>query len=798
MTLPLTESSVGLNAAQAVIGTKAETLSRLRAHLKKAKVPDLLYFTIEQWRDDQSACLEQMRAKFAARKVAVRSSSLAEDCWNASNAGAFKSLLNVCPQNEEEFVRSVNEVVASYGPYAPDNQVLVQEMVGDVALSGVLFTRSIDFDAPYYVVNYDDRSGLTDTVTGGCGKGLRTVFAFKELPGKINKVDKRLAAVIEAAKEIESLTCHGRLDIEFAVAGDSVSILQVRPLVKNGISRSKVDDATFGELLKKAAAQISSLQRRHPYLSGKSTCFGVMPDANPAELIGIKPRPLAFSLYRHLITDDLFASVRAQYGYRDVAPYPMMVSLLGQPFVDARVSFNSLTPAEISTATADAIINACITKLASTPNLHDKVEFDVVVNCWFPGVDKVVADRFNGLTEHDKSAYVTAMRDLTYAAIARIDQDVRDTQPLRQRFDDVIDSELPALRKAFVLLEDAQRLGASPFIRLARSGFVAMAMLKGLVAREIITQAQFDDFMSSLNTVSKQIEASAYSVKTGRESLDHMVRLYGHLRPGTYDILSPAYFEDAERFLSPIVEAAKNVETVGFAWGEQSTGSMQKVFDDAGLNISVSQFEEFCREAIEGREYGKFVYTKNMSYALEYVRLWGQENGLSRDDLSFLKWPYLRDLALSTGPLDKQVIFDHIDAARKEYQLHQAVELPSLVSAPDDVFAFEQLSAQANFITSKSVTSGLAVLDVQQSGQMDLSGKIVMIPGADPGYDWLFSQDIGGLITMFGGANSHMAIRAAEQRLPAAIGVGQKIYDAISKANTVALNCGSRTIKAIN
>ena len=33
------------------------------------------------------------------------------------------------------------------------------------------------------------------------------------------------------------------------------------------------------------------------------TAFGVMPDWNPAEIIGIRPRPLALSLYQEIMTD---------------------------------------------------------------------------------------------------------------------------------------------------------------------------------------------------------------------------------------------------------------------------------------------------------------------------------------------------------------------------------------------------------------------------------------------------------------------------------------------------------------
>ena len=53
--------------------------------------------------------------------------------------------------------------------------------------------------------------------------------------------------------------------------------------------------------------------------------------------------------------------------------------------------------------------------------------------------------------------------------------------------------------------------------------------------------------------------------------------------------------------------------------------------------------------------------------------------------------------------------------------------------------------------------------------------KIVLIENADPGFDFLFSYKIKGLITKYGGANSHMAIRCMELGLPAIIGSGDKI-----------------------
>ncbi len=58
----------------------------------------------------------------------------------------------------------------------------------------------------------------------------------------------------------------------------------------------------------------------------------------------------------------------------------------------------------------------------------------------------------------------------------------------------------------------------------------------------------------------------------------------------------------------------------------------------------------------------------------------------------------------------------------------------------------------------------------------------------------MFAHGLAGLITKYGGANSHMAIRSAELNLPAAIGVGDKIYDELMTAQSIRLNCGQKQI----
>ena len=79
----------------------------------------------------------------------------------------------------------------------------------------------------------------------------------------------------------------------------------------------------------------------------------------------------------------------------------------------------------------------------------------------------------------------------------------------------------------------------------------------------------------------------------------------------------------------------------------------------------------------------------------------------------------------------------------------------------------------------------------------NLSSSIVCISHADPGYDWLFSYDIGGLITAWGGVNSHMAIRAGELGIPSMIGCGEILYNKCVQAKKILLDCESRTIEIV-
>ena len=68
-----------------------------------------------------------------------------------------------------------------------------------------------------------------------------------------------------------------------------------------------------------------------------------MPDWNPAEIIGLFPKPLAFSFYEDIITKKIWAESRKSLGYKDLTNYKLMENFVSHPYINTNLSFQSFT-----------------------------------------------------------------------------------------------------------------------------------------------------------------------------------------------------------------------------------------------------------------------------------------------------------------------------------------------------------------------------------------------------------------------------------------------------------------------
>ena len=160
--------------------SKANVLYSLKDLIKKSKIEKLYYFTVEDWKINKRKYLNNIRNTFAS-DIIVRSSSFGEDSIDKSEAGKFLSILNVNPKSNTELSHAIQRVINSYNSHSvldSKNQVLIQNQTKNVILSGVLFTKTLETDSPYYVINFET-SGSTDSVTKG--KVSNTIKIFNNM-----------------------------------------------------------------------------------------------------------------------------------------------------------------------------------------------------------------------------------------------------------------------------------------------------------------------------------------------------------------------------------------------------------------------------------------------------------------------------------------------------------------------------------------------------------------------------------------------------------------------------------------
>ncbi len=800
--------------SQFVFGTKAQTLERLQSIVSEATILDQVRFSALEWNENPEAVMGRITEAIPKVHLVVRSSAYNEDTWGKSQAGVYHSELGVEGNNPAVLRKAIDAVCDSFvsinGSNTLRDEVFVQAHLDDVVMSGVLFTRNPETGAPYVAINYDDTSSTTDTVTSGKGRDLSTliVYKYEKLAFQGNKYISHLMKVVN---ELEGLLGHDALDIEFAFdSSDKCYLLQVRVLTGYG-SGVEITDVDVDEELNSIDDYVGKLLRFKSPLLGKKTILADMPDWNPAELIGVSPRPLALSLYQYLITDRVWGKARVMGGYRDTGSTPLVVAISGHPYVDTRASLNSFLPASLTANLGDKLVNYCVECLNDSPELHDKFEFSVAFTCLDFDFGTRSQELMSNNFSHEEIGHLrdglrSLTDDIVCQRISSIDEQMSIVGKLEPRRSQLMDMQednvLSIVRTIDALLADCVQFGTLPFAMIARNAFIAMALLKSLCSRGVLSSEEFDSILQTIPTVASDITSDLHLLSTDSLSLDTFLGRYGHLRPGTFDITSLSYREAPDYYLGKQVNSEKFVklehDSVGIASIlEKHTLAINRLIDESGFTFDLRQMCSFIESSIPARELIKFEYTKNLSAALSLIVSLGEHLGLSRDDVSFLPIHRLLDVSTnSPSNVLRTELARMITLSRKRYTLQTAIKLPHMISSVSDLVYFKLLKWQPNFITSKKVVGEVTTIDDRES-ELDLTGKIIMIESADPGYDWIFGHQISGLVTKYGGAASHMAIRASELELPAAIGCGDIIYDELLEANLIELDCALELVRVL-
>lgn len=781
-------------------GTKSENLFNLKNKLKKSIILDQFTFTALDFQNNEKLVIDDIQNKINSNQIVVRSSALSEDTQNSSMAGKFKSILNVDKRDKKKISEAIKIVLDSFqkdevNNFEEKNQILIQPYLKNVDMSGVIFTKNLQTSSPYYTINYDIGDN-TESVTSGSFGNLKTFICHNDFAYEIP--DKKLSNLIDAIKEIESITNFDALDCEFAFINLELYILQIRPIA--AVKKSTVVDQS--SILNEIHCLKNFFEIDNVMLSGSKKAFGTMPDWNPAEIIGKNPKKLSFDLYKYLITDNVWSLSRSEMGYKFVDS-PGMVSLGGKPYVNIQMSFNTFIPKNIPDNLCSKLIDFFIEKLQKNPENHDKVEFLTVITSYdFNFEDKIKELSDKGFSIDECSEVSLAYKDLTQKIISEetisINNELDKTINLGKKSYEILNSNLDKINKIYYLLENCKKYGTLPFSNLARCSFIGSIFLKSLLVKKLITQEEYNKFFKSINTVAKEFISDLELLKQSNLDKAKFIEKYGHLRPGTYDITSKTYSENFDNYIN--FDEKSNINTKQnnkFSFSKDTIEKISNELFKSELNFDVNTLLEFIKKSMEAREKSKFEFTKALSLVLDLISDLGNDYDLDLDQLSHLDLSILINQRSNSSKLNlKKEMTNNINKNKEFHLISQSIHLPELIFDTKDMESFHYTSILPNFITNHEIMANIFYLNSDKAN--NLKNKIVCIENADPGFDWIFSHGIKGLITKYGGVASHMSIRCAEFDLPAAIGCGDKIFNDIIKSSVVRLNCSNQTIRKIS
>jgi glutamine kinase len=343
------------------------------------------------------------------------------------------------------------------------------------------------------------------------------------------------------------------LDIEFAFGKDLTPyLLQVRAITTqpnwNRAVTKRIDLTLQG-----VQAFVTERFKKLNGVYGETTVLCQMPDWNPVEMIGRAPRALANSLYQALITDHSWSNVRENMGYAVPKGRPLMVTLAGQPFIDTRLSFHSYLPNTISPTIAEIVVNHWLAHLKVSPVLHDKVEFNIAITTFSFDIDEKIGQLIgDALTDSDKEEFKKAHLKQTRELVkgegnGSIKKALDKIKILNARQDKQKSSELtPDISCLFSMISDCIQYGTIPFSILARHGFIAKTILLSLNHLGILTKDEINLFQATIQTVASDLVEDLHSLRLGKLTNAEFMSRYGHLRPGTYDIMSHRYDQMGE------------------------------------------------------------------------------------------------------------------------------------------------------------------------------------------------------------------------------------------------------------
>jgi len=698
-----------------------------------------------------------------SEEIMIRSNSSNEDLESSSNAGKYLSIGPISKERIDDIKESWNQVLNSYEKDA-NQTVILQDYVKNAKSVSVLTSFKVGTDSLYR--SFSIYNGPeTDAVTSGKYNQIKNFYVHRSI-NKLPKKYDEYSIYLKILIKLEDLFGNKHLDIEMVLdSNSSPLLLQVRPMMEKKVYK----DLIFAEkkIIEQNVKKYKALKETTNDRFGVNQLFSNMSDMNPAEMIGKKPDNVAFGLYKFMFTDSTWNIQRGEFGYRKYKPAKLMELFNNVAYINVNHSLNSFLTRSLQIDSCEKIIQHQLEKLKEKPHLHDSIEFNISRSSYVFDTEDEFAIEYKDIISPEE--------------IHKWHQDLIEIDILNKS---TLEKNNETMLRAFSLLDEHFEYSkkeniefirdnmALPFTHHSRLGFVYFAQLNNLLRKDVITEAQKNSLLLSVKSISTKMKSDAYQVKLGKKSLSSFLDIYGHIRAGNYN-LSSSNLKNNLEFTELLVHNSEPQDE-NISLQKIIFSNIDKYFELNNIPYTASAWVEMFQTAIATRENSKFYYTKGIDGIL---------NEIEKRNIS-----------------DEQ-LFQRLNI---EFNQENTINLdlkntlmPDLISSSDDFYLYEEMSKDGNYIGQGTVSGKVLLLDKYSNQPYDLDNKIVVIPAADPGWDWIFNYKIKSLITQYGGPNSHMAIRCAEHNIPAILGVGESNFSMISASQSLSIDFSNESFAIV-
>lgn len=546
-----------------------------------------------------------------------------------------------------------------------------QQNKDNTVVSGILYTRDLMYNRPYYMINYQDDKGAT--LSKMIAKNVTREF-----------MSPRCFRLVSIAKEVEEAFPEtDAFSIEFKIDdNENVTVTRTSPLEQIIDMPRPMTDKEFYDT--KSLAKCVYLDTNH-ILSDKAFW-------NPLDKIGTNPRPLDYSLFREVITENIWNSAIVRLGYTEING-ELMQKVGNKPYISMNNTYEALTPAGIPSKLRFKLQQYYESELRDDKANYEKIQTEDILNVYDFVTDsklKNLLDMAFSVEEVDQIKQ--GLYDITHNILSTYDKihdsDYRELQQLidtrrkiQQQQPEIETNVMKLYKQLTEMLSSIKTYGAPQYARQERCQFLAKRLCDSLVESGYFTRNEMEDFIASITTASTELKRDLFKYTHGLMTADEFNEIYGDLRSGAFDIRTDCYkhikldtgsFKTSDR----VHNIAVNSTTQGKLLDSER---LKKAILDANINITPEKLIDFIVRARKNKEVFRFEFNKSMSLMLEIISRMGDVMGIAKEDMSYLEIYEL----LSYHSRDSYI--QTIQTRRDMYHNNTYLVLPDIIFGIGDI-----------------------------------------------------------------------------------------------------------------